>query len=168
MSLNRIGQALAAFYDDLIAEGVPEHLAGLVRQVQPEAAAQPKSGRIALVVEDDEATRHLAEALLGDTDLEVIGCDSAEAALAIMRERGGRVALVFADVRLAGPMDGLQLASAIALLWPTARMVVTSGHRADRPGALPPQAVFIPKPWRPFDLLVEAERATTERQPIVR
>ncbi len=168
LSLNRIGQALAAFYDDLIAEGVPEHLAGLVRQVQPEAAAQPKSGRIALVVEDDEATRHLAEALLGDTDLEVIGCDSAEAALAIMRERGGRVALVFADVRLAGPMDGLQLASAIALLWPTARMVVTSGHRADRPGALPPQAVFIPKPWRPFDLLVEAERATTERQPIVR
>ncbi|MCJ2034639.1 response regulator [Methylobacterium sp. J-068] len=167
MSLDRIGQALAAFYDDLIAEGVPEHLATLVRQVQPEPAATPKSGRVALVVEDDEATRNLAEALLGDTDLSVVGCDSAEAALAIMRERGGEVALVFADVRLAGPMDGLQLAAAIALLWPTARMVVTSGRRAERPANLPPQAVFIPKPWRPFDLLVEAERATTERQPIV-
>lgn len=167
LSLDRIGQALAAFYDDLVAEGVPEHLASLVRKVQPEPAARPKSDRLALVVEDDEATRHLAEALLGDTDLGVIGCDSAEAALAIMQEKGGQVALVFADVRLAGPMDGLQLAAAIALLWPTARMVVTSGRRAERPTNLPPQAVFIPKPWRPFDLLVEAERATSERQPIV-
>jgi len=172
LSLDRIGQALAAFYDDLIAEGVPEHLATLVRQVQPEPGAkqtgtQPKSGRIALVVEDDAATRHLAEALLGDTDLSVIGCDSAEAALAIMREQGGQVALVFADIRLAGAMDGLQLAAAVALLWPTARMVVTSGRRAERPENLPPQAVFIAKPWRPFDLLVEAERATTERQPII-
>ena len=168
LSLDRIGQALAAFYDDLIAEGVPEHLATLVRQVQPEPSANVKSGRIALVVEDDAATRSLAEALLGDTGLEVIGCDSAEAALSTMRDRGGQVALVFADVRLSGPMDGLQLAAAIALLWPTARMVVTSGHRAERPANLPPQAIFIPKPWRPLDLLVEAERATTEAQPIVR
>lgn len=167
LSLDRIGQALAAFYDDLIAEGVPEHLASLVRNVRPEPAAPVKSDWMALVVEDDEATRQLAEALLSDTDLGVIGCDNAEAALAIMQEQGGRVALVFADVRLAGPMDGLQLAAAITLLWPTARMVVTSGRRAERPANLPPQAVFIPKPWRPFDLLVEAERATTERQPIV-
>lgn len=167
LSLDRIGQALASFYDDLIAEGVPEHLAALVRQVQPDTPAKPRSGRLALVVEDDAATRQVAEALLGDTDLDVIGCDSAEAALAVMREQGGRVALVFTDVRLAGPMDGLQLASAVALLWPTARMVVTSGRRMDRPANLPPQAVFIPKPWRPFDLLAEAERAATEPQPIV-
>ena len=138
-----------------------------MRQVQPDTPAKPRSGRLALVVEDDAATRGVAEALLGDTDLDVIGCDSAEAALAVMREQGGRVALVFTDVRLAGPMDGLQLASAVALLWPTARMVVTSGRRTDRPTKLPPQAVFIPKPWRPFDLLAEAERATTEPQPIV-
>lgn len=167
LSLDRIGQALAAFYDDLIAEGVPEHLATLVRKVQPEPETRAKSGRLALVVEDDAATRQLAEALLGDTDLGVIGCDSAEAALTIMREKGGSVVLVFADVRLAGPMDGLQLAAAVTLLWPMARMVVTSGRRTQRPSNLPPQAVFIPKPWRPFDLLVEAERATTEPQPIV-
>ena len=113
------------------------------------------------MVEDDAATRALAEALLSDTELTAIGCDSAEAALTIMRERGGDVALVFADVSLAGAMDGVQLASAVALLWPAARMVVTSGRRAERPGTLPEQAVFIPKPWRPFDLLSEAEIATT-------
>lgn len=178
ISLDRIGQALASFYDDLVAEGVPEHLAGLVRQVRqpdpepvaPVRTAVPtprKSGRLALVVEDDESTRALAEMLLEETELGVIGCDSAEAALTIMRERGGEVSLIFADVRLAGAMDGLQLASAVVLLWPTVRMVVTSGRRTARPDTLPPQAVFIPKPWRPFDLLVEAERATSETQPIV-
>ena len=41
MSLDRIGQALAAFYDDLIAEGVPEHLAILVRKVEPEPVPKP-------------------------------------------------------------------------------------------------------------------------------
>lgn len=172
LSLDRIGQALAAFYDDLIAEGVPEHLAVLVRKVQPEPAAVPardrtRPSKLALVVEDDAATRALAEALLSDTELTAIGCDSAEAALTIMRERGGDVALVFADVSLAGAMDGVQLASAVALLWPAARMVVTSGRRAARPGTLPEQAVFIPKPWRPFDLLTEAELATSAPQPIV-
>lgn len=167
MSLDRIGQALAAFYDDLIAEGVPEHLAILVRKVESEPVPKPHPGKLALVVEDDAATRALAEALLSDTELTAIGCDSAEAALNIMRERGGDVALVFADVSLAGAMDGVQLASAIALLWPAARMVVTSGRRAERPGTLPEQAVFIPKPWRPFDLLSEAEIATTAPQPIV-
>lgn len=178
LSLDRIGQALASFYDDLIAEGVPEHLAGLVRQVrqpEPEAVApvrEPtsvarKSGRLAIVVEDDAPTRALAEMLLEETELGVLGCDTAEGALNIMRERGGEVSLVFADVGLAGSMDGFQLASAITLLWPTVRMVITSGQRIQRPDTLSPQAVFIPKPWRPFDLLVEAERATTESQPIV-
>lgn len=179
LSLDRIGQALASFYDDLVAEGVPEHLAGLVRQVRqpdPEPAAPApadiatarKSGRFALVVEDDGPTRTLAEMLLEETELGVIGCDSAEAALAIMQDRGGEVSLIFADVQLSGPMDGLQLASAVVLLWPTVRMVVTTGRRAERPESLAPQAVFIPKPWRPLDLLVEAERATTEPQPVVR
>lgn len=167
-SLGQIGQALAAFYDDLIAEGLPEHLAALVRQVKAsERALAAKSGKLAIVVEDCEATRAVAESLLGETDLEVIGCDNAEAALDVLRERGGDVALVFADIRLAGEMDGLQLAAAVSKLWPCARMVVTSGHRLERPEALPAQAVFIPKPWRPLDVLVEAERAVSATQPAV-
>ncbi|GJD96441.1 response regulator [Methylobacterium iners] len=167
LSLGQIGQALASFYDDLIAEGVPEHLAALVRQVkQSEDATPRKSGKLALVVEDEAATRAVAEALLEETDLSPIGCDSAEAALEVLRERGGDVALVFADIRLAGEMDGLQLAKAVALLWPQARLVVTSGHRPVRPDALPAQAVFIPKPWRPLDVLTEAALAAGEGQPV--
>lgn len=176
--LDQIGLTLASFYDNLVSEGVPEHLAALVRRVRqsdavkdahqnravaPAAAAHP---RVALVVEDDPEIRALAETLLEETELDVIGCDSAEAALAVLQARGGDVALVFADIRLAGQMDGLQLARAVATLWPRARLVVTSGHGLTRP-ELPREAVFIAKPWRPLDVLVEAERATTEPAPPV-
>jgi CheY-like chemotaxis protein len=176
--LDQIGRTLASFYDNLVSEGVPEHLAGLVRRVrqteadepaQHEASATTASAahpRVARVVEDDSEIRALAETLLEETELDVIGCDSAEAALSVLQARGGEVALVFADIRLAGQMDGLQLARAVATLWPRARLVVTSGHDLPRP-ELPQEAVFIAKPWRPLDVLVEAERAAAERAPPV-
>ncbi len=176
--LDQIGETLASIYDSLVAEGVPEHLAALVRRVrqaEPEPVADGRDGteasrvpqdRIALIVEDDPEQRALAEALLEETELAVIGCASAEAALRLLQDRGGEVALVFADVRLAGAMDGLQLARAVATLWPRARLVLTSGHGLDRPD-LPPEAVFIPKPWRPRDVLAEAHRAAGEPPPPV-
>ncbi|WP_409564885.1 response regulator [Methylobacterium sp. J-026] len=178
MPLDQIGRTLASVYDNLVTEGVPEHLAALVRRVRqtaddaparrgPEiAAAAAIHPQVALVVEDDPEIRALAETLLEETELDVIGCDSAEAALSVLQARGGDVALVFADIRLAGRMDGLQLARAVATLWPRARLVVTSGHGLPRPD-LPPEAVFIPKPWRPLDVLVQAERATAEPAPPV-
>ncbi|WP_375464820.1 response regulator [uncultured Methylobacterium sp.] len=174
MPLDQIGETLASFYDSLVAEGVPEHLAALVRKVRQsevDAAglsapleARPRVQRLALVVEDDREIRALAEALLEETELAVVGCDSAEAALAVLQARGGDVALVFADVRLAGAMDGVQLARAVATLWPRARLVVTSGHCVDRPD-IPTEAVFIQKPWRALDVLLEAERASGEPPP---
>jgi CheY-like chemotaxis protein len=176
--LDQIGRTLASFYDDLVSEGVPEHLAGLVRRVRqtegdeparqapPVAPSEGESPRLALVVEDDPEIRALAETLLEETELDVIGCDSAEAALSVLQARGGDVALVFADVRLAGQMDGLQLARAVATLWPRARLVITSGHGLPRP-ELPAEAVFIAKPWRPLDVLVEAERAAADPAPPV-
>lgn len=177
LALDQIGEALASFYDDLIAEGIPENLAALVRQVrppEPETQAPPpapapirKSGRLALVVEDDAATQELAVSLLDETELEVVGCHTAEDALTVMRDRGGDVALVFADIQLAGVMDGLQLARAVAMLWPTARMVVTSGRRSLKPDSLPERVAFIPKPWSPQDVLGMAERATSDPPPPV-
>lgn len=175
--LDQIGQTLASFYDDLIAEGVPTHLASLVRRVrqaQPEDRPGPELGdrssagtraaSLAIVVEDEEDVRQLAETLLEETQLEVVGCASAEEALDVLQQRGGDVALIFADVRLAGQMDGLQLVRAVATLWPRTRLVVTSGQGVRRPD-LPKDAVFIAKPWRAMDVLVEAERATREPAP---
>ncbi|WP_201836079.1 response regulator [Microvirga zambiensis] len=117
----------------------------------------------ALVVEDDPDVRDLAAALLEETELDVVDVESAEGALAYLQEHGSNVALIFADIRLAGPMDGVQLAKAVCTLWPTIRIVLTSGAAGGRLNEMPDCVTFMPKPWRGLDILVEAERAI--RQP---
>lgn len=113
---------------------------------------------VALVVEDDAAVRDLATAVLEETDLDVIACESAEAALSVLERSDVTVALLFADVRLPGAMDGVSLAEAVRRRWPDVRVVVTSG--ASRDLRLPDQTVYMQKPWRALDVLVQAEHAT--------
>ena len=126
-------------------------------------AMQPEP-HVALIVEDDPDVRDLAAALLEETDLDVVEVESADAALAYLQERGGEVAMMFADVRLPGEMDGVQLAKAACTLWPTIRIVLTSGDPGAVSDDLPDGVTFMPKPWRGLDVLVEAEKAVREPQ----
>jgi DNA-binding NtrC family response regulator len=126
-------------------------------------ALQPEP-HLALIVEDDPDVRALAGALLEETPLEVVEVDNAEAALDCLQERGGEVAMLFADIRLPGPMDGVQLAKATCTLWPTIRVVLTSGAVADELDDLPERITFMPKPWRGLDVLVQAEKAIHQPQ----
>ncbi len=119
---------------------------------------------IALVVEDDPHVRELAAALLEETRLDVVEVESAEAALDCLQERGGEVAMIFADIRLQGTMDGVQLAKAACTLWPTVRIVLTSGAAGASLEGLPERVTFMPKPWRGLDVLVEAEKALNQPQ----
>jgi DNA-binding NtrC family response regulator len=123
-----------------------------------DCAMPDSSSPVALVVEDDAAVRDLATAVLEETELGVIACESAEAALSVLERPDVTVALLFADVRLPGDMDGISLAEAVGRRWPDVRVVVTSG--ATRDARLPDQAVYMQKPWRALDVLVQAERAT--------
>jgi DNA-binding NtrC family response regulator len=120
----------------------------------------PSPCPVALVVEDDAAVRNLAAAVLEETDLGVISCDSAEAAISILERDDVTVALLFADIRLPGAMDGLALARTVERRWPDVRVVVTSGYDAGGDARMPAQAVFMQKPWRALDVLVQAEHAT--------
>ena len=122
---------------------------------------------IALIVEDDPDVRTLAAVLLEETPLDVVEVESAEAALECLQERGGEVAMMFADVRLPGSMDGVQLARAACTLWPTVRVVLTSGDPGAASGDLPECITFMPKPWRGLDVLVQAEKAIHDPQPPV-
>ena len=121
--------------------------------------ALARSSPVVLVVEDDAALRELATALLEETELTVVEAESAEQAVAYLREHGGEVAMVFTDVRLPGRLDGVDLARAVEILWPAARVVVTSGQAGERLAKLPEHATFVAKPWRALDVLVEAEKA---------
>jgi DNA-binding NtrC family response regulator len=119
---------------------------------------QPLS-RIALVVEDDADQRWLTAMLLQDAGLETIECESAEAALATMLLRPREVCMVFADVRLSGAMDGIDLARELKMRWPGLTVVLTSGHPGTRLVHSPPGVEYLPKPWQPPTLLAMVERA---------
>ena len=100
--------------------------------------------------------------MLKDEQLDTIECESAEAALAVMLIGGQHVALIFADIRLRGVMDGIDLAHEVRMRWPLLPVVLTSGHPLDeRMRQFPPGVAYIPKPWQPLNLLVAAEEALT-------
>jgi DNA-binding NtrC family response regulator len=126
-------------------------------------SVQPEP-HLALIVEDDPDVRALAAVLLEETPLDVVEVETAEAALDCLQERGGEVAMMFADVRLPGEMDGVQLAKAACKLWPTVRIVLTSGDPGATSDDLPECVTFMPKPWRGLDVLVQAEKAIHDPQ----
>jgi len=113
---------------------------------------------IALVVEADHDQRALVATLLEETELEVIECDSAEAALAVLQMKRNRVAMVFTDVGLAGRLDGVALAQILETHCPDMPVIVTSADH-DRVEGLPEKAIYMAQPWRPLDVLIVAERA---------
>jgi len=112
---------------------------------------------IALVVEDDAMQRQLIALLLEESDMGVIQCESAEAALRVLERMGGCVSMLFTDINLAGMLDGVDLAHFARKRFPGMNIVVTSGAAQTR--ALPADTTFMAKPWLPLDLLREAERS---------
>jgi len=117
--------------------------------------------RAVLIVEDDAELRSLTAAFLEDEQLATIECESAEAALAVMLMGGQEVAMIFADIRLRGVMDGIDLAREVKVRWPHLSVVLTSGHPRERVGRLPPGVGYMSKPWQPLDVLIAAEQALT-------
>jgi DNA-binding NtrC family response regulator len=111
----------------------------------------------ALVVEDEEMQRELLSTLLEECDFEVLSCDRAETALDMLEEAGPRLAMLFTDIELSGEMTGTELAHLVHRRFPRTTVIVTSGGQT--PTRLPNEAKFIPKPWRPLDVLREAERS---------
>src|ERR1700730_11170618 len=107
---------------------------------------------IALVVENDHEERSLLAALLEEMTFEVVECESAEAALAVMQIKGDRVTMLFADIQLAGKMNGVELARICSSHFPGVSVIVTSGDPHDRLTDLPPDAVYMPKPWYALDV----------------
>src|SRR5712691_4492505 len=112
---------------------------------------------IALVVEDDLLQRELVVALLEESEMGVVQCESAEGALRVLEKMGGSVSMIFTDVNLAGKIDGVELAHFATQRYPKIHVIVTSGLALTK--RLPEGAMFMPKPLLPLDVLREAGRS---------
>jgi DNA-binding NtrC family response regulator len=123
--------------------------------------AHAEQDPIALIVEDDSSVRELAAALFEEANLRVVECENAEDAVSVLCKQGDEVALVFADVRLPGLLDGVDLARRVRALWPNISMIVTTGYPGNRIDSLPDDVVYMPKPWLALNVLMQAERASS-------
>jgi CheY-like chemotaxis protein len=112
--------------------------------------------RIALVVEDDPFQRETIVTLLEESEMQVIECESAEAAEIVLEHVGADLTTLLTDVNLAGSMDGVELAHIAHQRFPELRIVIMSANPRVR--RLPDGSAFIAKPWRPLELLREASR----------
>jgi FixJ family two-component response regulator len=115
--------------------------------------------RLALIVEDDAILRLSVVDLFEKIGLQSLECESAEAALAMMLTRSPEVILVLSDIRLVGPMDGVDFAIEAKMRWPNLTFILTSGNPGARTDNLPFGVTFIPKPWREIDILAHAQQA---------
>lgn len=115
-------------------------------------------GKTIVVVEDDPLLRTHAVSTLGAAGLAVVDFETADEAVLFMEERGGEVAAVLTDVRMPGRLDGFDLAVKISMSWPDVTVLLTSG--LERPTSLLiPSVAFLPKPWRPNDVLSAMQEA---------
>jgi hypothetical protein len=99
---------------------------GRSRTVGKAIMGQSASRRpVALVVEEDHDQRAMAAVLLEETELNVIECDTAEAALAAMETTNDRIAMAFVNVRLPGKIDGVEFAQIVKSERPEVDVIVT-------------------------------------------
>ncbi|MET4220866.1 CheY-like chemotaxis protein [Bradyrhizobium sp. LB14.3] len=106
--------------------------------------------QLALVVEDDSEQREILVESLKSQNMDVIQCESAEAAELVTARLGADLALLVADVGLSGGGNGIELAQFARSNFPGMNILVISGNRPDW---LPPEMGFLPKPFSPADLV---------------
>ena len=110
----------------------------------------------ALVVEDDPMQREMICLLLEESEMDVIECESAEAAVLVLEQADASLVMLMTDVSLAGSMNGVELAHVASKFNPDLDVIVTSGKPLRL--ALPDGAKFWSKPWTPLDVIREAEK----------
>jgi DNA-binding NtrC family response regulator len=106
-----------------------------------------------LIVEDDPIIRWSGVETLGGAGFDVLEAGDASEALALLEAHGGSIGVLFTDVDMPGPIDGLELARIASLRWPCMHIIIASGRRTPQPRSLPDNGRFIPKPYAPEQIV---------------
>jgi len=126
---------------------------------KPFVEADP-APKYVLVVEDDAVIRMVISELLRESGLFVIEAACSADAISYLRS-GAPVNLIFSDIQMAGPLDGLFLARHVQAKYPAIPVILTSGSA--QPAALDAAGLFIRKPYsldRVVALVAQTLRAT--------
>ena len=121
-----------------------------------------KSARpVFLIVEDEPDV--LVSVAMGIEDAEFIvhQARDADEARRLLWDHSD-IAVLFTDVEMQGPMNGLELAHFARQHSTALKIIVTSGRSAIETSRLPTGAVFIPKPYRIDEVLESARQVSSK------
>ena len=122
----------------------------------PDSAA---ASRTILVVEDETLIRLLAADSLEESGYRVLEAADATEALRILEEHD-EVDVLFTDVNMPGPLDGLDLAGMMHDRRPDLGLIITSGRGTPDLARLPLTSLYLAKPYRPQQLAAAVEKQT--------
>jgi CheY-like chemotaxis protein len=98
-----------------------------------------------LVVEDEPIVRIVAADALADAGIVAWEAGDADEALKTL-EQHPHIRVLFTDINMPGPMNGLGLARQVSASNPEIARVITSGAVTLTDGELPDRGTFLPKP----------------------
>jgi CheY-like chemotaxis protein len=99
-----------------------------------------------LLVEDEPLLRAVSSERLRDEGLRVVEAPAAAHAIALL-EQHPDIDVLFTDVNMPGPIDGVALASVARQLHPHLVVILTSGKWITGDADVPEGAVFVAKPY---------------------
>ncbi len=138
------------------------------RQVEAEPVARAPAQTV-LVVEDDQAVRAAACAMLEDLGYRWLDAPDGESALKLL-EGGADIQLLFTDVVMPGPIKGAELVARARTLRPDLPVLFTSGYAEDtleRQGRLERDVQLLPKPYGKAELAAKMRSAMLQVRPVV-
>lgn len=109
---------------------------------------------VVLVVDDEALVRALAVEAIHEAGHQTVEAHDAEAAVKLLESQSD-IDVMFSDIRMPGPMDGIGLAHLVRRRWPGLPIILTSGHM--RMPDISIDATFIAKPYRFPDLVSAIE-----------
>ncbi|HMH66094.1 MAG TPA: response regulator [Rhizomicrobium sp.] len=113
-----------------------------------------QAGRAVLIVENHKLLRLFMAGLVETAGFEAIQAGNADEALAIL-ECGSDIALLVTNVVMDGSMDGVELAHAVDIRWPSIKIIVTSAKRGLMESDLPRKSLLLAKPYHDDEMLFE-------------
>jgi CheY-like chemotaxis protein len=112
---------------------------------------------VILTVEDEFLISEYLRGILEGGGHRVIATFDADEAIAVL-ETDREIEVVITDINMPGSMDGLRLAAAIRDGWPPIHVIVVTGLAHPLNSELPSGSLFVPKPYRPDEILSAVRR----------
>jgi DNA-binding NtrC family response regulator len=102
---------------------------------------------VVVIAEDEVLLRTIAVDVLEEAGFRTFEAENARAALDICKSCPEAIDVLFTDIRMPGPMDGLELAHRVRERWPWIVIIIASGNIFVGRDQLPEGARFLPKPY---------------------